>query len=317
MVDTVPMREGSNPIGYWTTPAAPPEDQQPLVLANSVTPDYLKVMGIPLRQGRFLNDQDRMGNEAVVVIDEVMARNAFGGQEPIGKRVWIGLGTDPVRVVGVVGHVRYWGPAADDQAKVRAQLYYPFAQVPDPLLRRWSELMSIAVRTSIEPLSVVEPLQRAVRGASNDQVLYEIRTLEQLASGTLAQQRFLMLLFGIFAGLALLLACVGVYGVLAYLTNQRVPEIAVRMALGASAGGVMRLVLRQSLEMILVGIVVGIAAALAAARLLERLVPGVRRTEPLTLAIMVSLLVIAALLASFVPARRASRVNPMIALRQE
>jgi putative ABC transport system permease protein len=177
--------------------------------------------------------------------------------------------------------------------------------------------MSIAVRTSVEPFSAVESLRRELRGATGDQVLYEVRTMEQLARATLARQRFLLLLFGVFAGLALLLACVGVYGVLAYLTNQRVPEIAVRMALGSSAGGVMRLVLRQSLEMILVGIVVGIAAALAAARVLERLVPGVRGTEPLTLAIMVSVLVIAALFASFVPARRASRVDPMMALRQE
>jgi predicted permease len=317
MVDTVPMREGSNPVGYSTTAAAPPPDQQPLVLANSVTPDYLQVMGIRLLKGRFLDDQDREGHESVVVVDEVMAREAFGGREPIGKHLWIGIGPDPARVVGVVAHVRYWGPAEDDHAKVRAQLYYPFAQVPDGLLRRWSELMSIAVRTSIEPLSVVEPLRREMRGASNDQVLYEIRTLEQLASETLARQRFLLLLFGIFAGLALLLACVGVYGVLAYLTSQRVPEIALRMALGASARGVMRLVLRQSLGMILVGSVVGIAGALAAARVLERLVPGVRRTEPLTLVTMVGVLVVAALVASFLPARRASRVDPMLALRQD
>jgi predicted permease len=317
IVDTVPMREGSNPIGYWTTPAEPPENQQPLASATSVTPDYLKVMGIRLRQGRFFDDQDRKGHEGVVVIDDVMAQQAFGGQEPLGKHLWIGMDSDPVRVVGVVGHVRYWGPADDDPTQVRAQLYYPFAQVPDRYLRRWSELMSIAVRTSITPLNLVEAVRREVRGATGDQVLYEIRTMEQLASGSLARQRFLLLLFGVFAGLALLLACVGIYGVLAYLTSQRVPEIGVRMALGATARDVMRLVLRQSLGLMVAGVGVGMAAALAAGRILERLVPGVQRTDPLTVAAMISLLVVAALFASFLPARRASRVDPLRALRQE
>jgi predicted permease len=317
MVDTVPMREGNNPIGYWTSPALPPPSQQPLVLATSVTPDYLNVMGIPLRGGRFFNDHDRMSSESVVVIDDVMAQQAFGGHEPIGKRLWIGIGPDPARVIGVVGHVRYWGPASDDQAQVRAQLYYPFDQVPDHLLRRWSELMSIAVRTSIEPLSVVEPLRRELRGATGDQVLYEVHTMEQLASTTLARHRFLLLLFGIFAGLALLLACVGIYGVLAYLTNQPVPEIGVRMALGATAGDVMRLVLRHSFAMIFAGVGLGMAAAFAAGHLMQHLVDGMRSTEPSTFAIMIPVLVAAALFASFVPARRASRVDPISALRQE
>jgi predicted permease len=317
MVDTVPMREGNNQIGYWTTPAEPPENQQPITLATCVTPDYLKVMGIALRKGRFFDDQDRMGKEAVAVIDEVMAQEAFGGREAIGQHVWIGLGSDPVRVVGIVGHVRYWGPAGDDQAHVRAQLYYPFAQVPDGLLRRWSELMSIAVRTNGAPLNAVEPLKREVRGATGDQVLYEVRTMDQISSAMLARQRFLLLLFGIFAGLALLLACIGIYGVLAYVTSQRVPEIGIRMALGASAGDCMRLVLRQSLGMIFAGAIVGVAVAFAAARVLERLVDGVRSTDPLTFAMMISVLVVAALFASYLPARRASRVDPMSALRQD
>ena len=317
MVDTVPMRDGNNQIGYWTTPAEPPETTKPLVLATSVTPDYLKVMGITLRQGRFFDDQDRMGKEGVVVIDDVMAQEAFGGREPVGKHLWIGMGSDPMRVVGVVGHVRYWGPAADDRARVRAQLYYPFAQVPDRFLRRWSELMSIAVRTSIAPFHAVASLRREVRGAGGDQVLYEVRTMEQLSSATLARQRFLLRLFAIFAALALLLACVGIYGVLAYLTSRRVPEFGVRMALGASAGDVIRLVLRQSFVMIFAGVSVGVCAALAAGRMLGQLVEGMQPTGPLTFAIMVSILVVAALFASFLPARRASRVDPMKALRQE
>jgi len=317
LVDTVPLRAGHNQLGYSTSAAVPARNQQPMALATSVTPDYLKVMGIPLRKGRFFNDQDRLGNEPAVVIDDVMAQNAFGGEDAVGKRLWIpALGREPVQVVGVVGHVRHWGLAGDDQAHVRAQFYYPLAQVPGSLLRFFSTLMSLAVRTGIEPSKIVEPLRREVRGASNDQVLYQVRTME-LVSDSLARQRFLLLLFSIFAGLALVLACIGIYGVLAYLTGQRVPEIGVRMALGAGAREVMWMVLRQSLGMIFVGVVVGVSAALAAGRVLERLVVGMRPTEPLTFAIMVSVLVVAALLASFVPARRASRVDPMRALRQE
>jgi predicted permease len=317
MVDTVPMREGNNQIGYWTTPAEPPEDKQPLVLANSASPDYLRVMGIPLLQGRFFEDRDQLGNEGVAVIDDVMAQQAFGSLDAVEKHVWIGLGSDPLRVVGVVGHVRQWGLAADDQAHVRAQLYYPFAQVPDRYLRRWSELMSIAVRTSLPPTSVIGPLRRGVRGATGDQVLYEVHTMDELANSTLARQRFLLVLFAIFAGLALLLACIGIYGVLAYLTGQRVPEIGVRMALGASAGNVMRLVLRQSMWMIVLGIGIGILAAIGAGRVLQHLVAGMQPTEPSTFALMTFLLLAAALLASFLPARRASRIDPTSALRQE
>jgi predicted permease len=318
LADIIPMRVGVNSLGYWTTPAVPSPDQQPLALATGATPDYLKVMGIPLRQGRFFNEQDRIGHELVVVIDDVLAQHAFGGREPVGKRLWIpAMGPGPVQVVGVVGHVRHWGLASDDQSLVRDQIYYPFAQVPDDLMHLFSSFMSLTVRTNIPPLNVVEPLRRELRGAAGDQVLYDVRTMEQLVSDSLSRQRFLLLLFGIFAGLALLLACIGIYGVLAYLTGQRVPEIAVRMALGASAREVVWLVLRQSLGMIAVGIAVGIFGAVAAGRLLEHLVDGMRPPDPSTFAIMILVLVVAALLATFVPARRASRIDPVEALRQE
>jgi predicted permease len=314
--DIIPMRVGDNGLGYWTTPSPPPPNQMPIALASSVTSDYLKVMVVPLRQGRFFNDDDRMGTEPVVVIDEVLAQHAFGSTELVGKRLWL-QAIGPTKVVGVVGHVRHWGLASDDQAQVRDQIYYPFAQVPDHLMRLFSSFMSLAVRTSIAPLSVVEPLRRELRGVTNDQVLYEVRTMEQLASDSLAQQRFLLLLFGIFAGLALLLACIGIYGVLAYVTSQRVPEIGVRMALGARAIDVMWLVLRQSLAMIFVGVVGGAAGALMAGSVLQKLVLGMQPTALSTFAITIPVLVVAALIASFVPARRASRVDPMKALRQE
>jgi predicted permease len=317
VVDTVPMREGSNPVPYSITSAPPPDQNPPMVLANSVSPGYLKVTGIPLRRGRFFTDDDRKGTQSVAVIDDVMARQAFPDQDPLGKHIWIGITPDPVTVIGIVGHVRQWGLAADDQSRLRAQLYYPFAQVPDRLVRRWSELMSIAVRTNVDSLSVVEPLSRVIRGATGDQVLYQVRTFEQLANASLARQRFLMLLFGIFAALALLLAGIGIYGVLAYLTSQRVPEIGVRMALGARPGEVMWLILRQSLTMILPGLGLGALAGVAAGRSLAHLVEGMRTAEPVTFAIMVLMLMVAALLASFLPARRASRIDAVQALRQD
>ena len=318
LTDIIPMREGENSGGYWTTPTPPPPNQAPMALMSSVTPDYWKVMGIPLLYGRFFNDHDRMGSEPVVVIDENLAQHAFGTKDAAGKHLWVQFIRDrPVEVVGVVGHVRHWGLATDDQSRVRDQMYYPFAQVPAPLLHFFSSVMSIAVRTTVPPLSLVQSLRRELRGAARDQAMYEERTMEQLVSASLARQRFLLLLFGIFAALALLLACIGIYGVLAYLTGQRVPEIGVRMALGATASNVMWLILRQSVAMIFVGVAAGTVAALAAGRVLHRLVEGMQPVELSTFAITIPVLVAAALLASFLPAHRASRIAPTTALRQD
>jgi predicted permease len=320
IVDTVPMRQGYNEIGYWTSADVPPENRRPVALATSASPDYFKVMGLRLRAGRFFDERDRAGTEPVIVIDDVLAQHAFGARQAVGERLWMpemGTNAGAFRVIGVVGHVRHWGLAGDDQALIRDQFYYPFAQLDDGLVRRWSELMSVAVRTSIPPLGLVQPLRRDLRGATGDQVLYQVRTLEQLARATLDRERFLVLLFGIFAGLALLLACVGIYGVLAYLTSRRVPEIGVRMALGATARDVVRMVLRQSLGMIVAGVALGATAALAAVRVLERTVEGMRGAEPLTVALMSAVLMAAALFASFLPARRAGRIEPMRALRED
>lgn len=318
LADIIPMREGENSLAYWSTPTPPPPNQAPLALASCVTPDYLKVMGIPLLRGRFLNEEDRIGSRPVIVIDQDLARHAFAENDPIGKSLWFqAMGPAPLQVVGVVGHVRHWGLAGDDQSRIRDQIYYPFSQVPAPLLHFFSSVMSIAVRTRIPPLNVVEPLRKELRGAAGDQVLYEPRTMEQLVGASLARQRFLLLLFGTFAGLALLLACIGIYGVLAYLTGQRIPEIGVRIALGATSRDVLWLVLRQSTAMVLIGVGVGLLAALAAGRILQHSVEGVRSTEPSTFAAMISVLIFAALLASFTPARRASLADPVEALRQE
>jgi len=327
IVDIIPMREGNNSVAFWPTSSFPAGNAAPEALATCVTPDFQKVMELPLLAGRFTDDHDRRGSEAVVVIDEVLAKQAFGNENPIGKQLWLdgrdspytdgSNDPEPARVVGLVGHVRYWGPAGDDAAKIRAEFYYSFAQVHPNYLHRWSDLMSIAVRTTVPPMSVVEPLEKEVRGPSGDQVMNEVLTMEQIASDSLQQHHTLMLLFAVFAGLALLLSCIGIYGVLAYLTGERVPEIGLRMALGASPGKIVQLVLGQSLWMVVGGVGVGVFGAFAAARLLRRYVIGIHSFEPATFAGMILLLVAAALAASFIPARRASRVDPLIALRHE
>jgi predicted permease len=328
--DTFPMREGDNELAYSTRPGDPtPENELPFALLTCVSPNYLNVMGLHLRRGRFFDEHDTPDSTPVIVIDDVLARSAFGGEDPIGKRLWIpemGYGFSPdenrglanvFRIVGVVGHVRHWGLGADDQAKVRAQIYYPFSQLPDSFMRRWSQLMSIAVRTDVPPLSVLGTLRIELKGDAGDQVLYEVHTMEELASDSLASQRFLLVLFGIFAAVALLLACVGIYGVLAYLTGQRVPEMGLRMALGAKARDVIWLVLRQSLSMIVIGVTLGAVATLAMERVLLRTVEGMQPNAAVSFAVMIPLLVAAALLASYLPARRASRIDPVIALRQD
>ena len=235
-----------------STPIPPPHNEEAEALASATTPDYLKVMRLPLLRGRFLDENDRLGNSQVVVIDEKMALHAFPGEDPIGKLIWVpAMGRKPVQVVGVVGHVRHWGFAGDDLSRVQDQCYYPLAQVPDELVRFFSSVMSVVVRTNVPPLGTVQALQQQTRGATGDQTLYEARSMEQLVSASLARQRFLLLLFAIFSGLALLLACVGIYGVICYLMSQRVPEIGVRLALGANSSDIMKLVLRESLVMIL------------------------------------------------------------------
>ena len=316
IADIIPMSGEADEIGYWTTAAAPPANEMPMSQMNLVTPDYLRVMGITLRRGRFFTEQDRSGNEPVIVIDEILAQRAFHGREAVGNRLWLQF-LGAARVVGVVGHVRHRGLDADDEAKIREQIYLPFAQLPEEFLRLTATAMHLVVRTTIDPLRTVESIQRQVRGTSRHQALYEVSTMEEVLRGTLARQRFLLVLFSIFASLSLLLACVGIYGVLAYLTSQRVPEMGLRMALGATAGDLVRLILRQSLAMTLMGVGLGLAGALAATQLLRRLVTGVRAADPLTIALMVFVLVVAALFASYLPARRASRVDPMMALRQE
>ena len=316
IVDSIPMRGDESWIGYWTGSIPPPTDRMPMSQMAFASPENLRVMGIQLLQGRFFNERDRIGSERVIVIDEVLADRIFGRHGAVGKYLTLQI-LGRARVVGVVDHVRYRGFAADDHAAASDQMYSPLAQLPDQYLSVMASGMTLAVRTTVSPLSIVRAIRQQIRGSARDQVLYDVGTMEQLATGTLARQRFLLLLFGIFAGLALLLACIGIYGVLAYLTGQRIPEFGLRIAVGATPRDVMGLVFQQSLAMILGGVCIGSLMGFAATVLLRHFVTGVRSTDPLTFLVMISVLVLAALFASFLPARRASRTEPMSALRQE
>jgi predicted permease len=318
LTDIVPMREGENVLGYSATAAIPSPNELPQALASAVSPDYMTVMRLPLISGRFFSENDNLSTNQVVVIDEKLARHTFGDRDPVGKLLWIpAMGRRPVQVVGVVGHVRNWGLAGDDISRIQDQVYYPLAQVPDKLVRFFSSIISIVVRTDVPPLSMVQALQKQVRGASGDQTFYEIQTMEQLVRVSLVQQRFLLVLFGIFSGLALLLACVGIYSVVAYLTNQRVPEFGVRIAVGANSSDILRLVLRESLTMITAGIAVGVLSSIGTERVLQRLVPVAQAPLVSTFALVLPVLIAVALFASYIPARRAAKVDPMVALRYE
>lgn len=318
LTDIVPMREGENVLDYRPTATPLPPSQESEALASAVTPDYLQVMRLPLIHGRFFTENDKLGTPQVVVIDENMARHAFAGEDPVGKVLWVpAFGDRPVQVIGVVGHVRQWGLAGDDLSRVHDECYYPIAQVPDQLVHFFSSVLSVVVRTNVPPMNILNAMQQQAHGATGDQTLYEVRTMEQLVSGSLAQQRFLLLLFGIFAGLALLLACVGIYSVIAYLTGQRVPEFGVRLALGARSSDIVRLVLRESLAIILAGAGIGLLASFGSARVLQRLAPGVQPTQGLILAFVLPTLILIALLACYIPARRAGKVDPAVSLRDE
>jgi len=305
-------------LWYSTTAAIPPLSQAPWALASAVTSDYLNVMRLPLIAGRFFDDNDKLGNTQVVVIDEKLAHHAFGAGDPIGKLLWIpAMGNTPFQVVGVVGHVRNWGLAGDDLSRIQEQVYYPLAQVPDQLVRLFSSVISLVVRTDVPPLNTVQVLQQHARGATGDQSLYEINSMEQLASGSLAKQRFLLLLFSIFSAFALLLACVGIYSALTYLMRQRVPEVGVRLAMGANSSDIVRLVLRESVGIILAGTSIGLASSLGTGRLLQHLVPVVPTSQASIFVVILPAMMAAALLASYIPARRAAKVDPMVVLRYE
>jgi predicted permease len=318
LADIIPMREGENSLYYSTTSAIPPINEMPMALATTATPDYLSVMGIRLRQGRFFSAYDRIHSKPVIVIDEVLAQHAFGGKNPVGQLLWVpALGRTPVEIVGVVAHVRHWGLATDDQSLVRDQMYYPLDQVPDFLVGLFASVMSVAVRTGVLPSGLMQPIERAASGSTGAATLYDIRTMDQLVDSSLARYRFLLLLFAIFAALGLLLACIGIYGVMSYVTNRRVREIGIRRALGAGLLDIFWLVTRQGLAMVGLGAAIGITGALASTGALRHFITGITANYLGMLTLTILALVSAALLAILIPAYTALRVDPTVALREE
>src|ERR1700733_1810707 len=282
-----------------------------------VEPDYLKAMGIPLQRGRFFTPQDNEHSPLVVVVDEVFAQKYFPSQDPIGKRIHIDRFTQPAGIVGVVGPVKQWGLATDDQQSLRSGLYIPCLQMPDDFVAMTPSSSSVIVRAGGSSAGLVDSIRHISAQMSNQQVIFGTQTMDSVISDSVGSQRFSMILLAVFAGLALTLAGVGIYGVISYVVGQRVHEIGIRMALGAQPQDILRLILSSGGKLAGLGVVVGLAAALVLTRFMAALLYGVGTTDPLTFVGVALLLSVVALTACYVPARRATRVDPMSALRYE
>jgi putative ABC transport system permease protein len=315
----VPLSQRDNAGPFWVGTEAPASiAQAPRATFYWVGPDYLRVMGIPLLRGRFVSSQDTTATERVVAIDSELARAYFPGKDPVGQSMMIPhFGS--VRVVGIVAHVNHWD-LADTNRYTQNQIYISFYQ----LLDRWVPIfysdMRVAVRTPLELASVLPAIKSAVFAAGSDQTVYDVKTMQSVVSASLSPQRLPMILLAAFAGLALLLASVGIYGVISFSIAQRLHEIGIRMALGAEKADVLRLVVGHGLRLALTGIVIGGVVALSLARVLagfSSLLYGVGASDPVTLAAVALLLASVAVLACYIPARRAMSVDPMTALRYE
>jgi predicted permease len=320
----VPLSEAENNAPFWIGSQRPAVVKAaPQMLMFDTGPDYLRTMRIPLLRGRFFTPEDDHTSPCVAAIDSVFANTYFRGQDPLGQTLTFGwtppLG--PCRIVGVVGHVKHWG-LGDEGGKPQAQSYYPLYQLADQWVTASEgyRVTTIIVRTALAVAAVMPAIRKAIYGGGKEQPVYDVHTMQEIASESMASQRFPMILLGPFAGLALVLASVGIYGVISYAVTQRVLEIGIRMALGARRGDVFRLVIGQGLRMALAGLAIGATAALILARLLpsfSHLLYGVRISDPLTFSAVPLLLIFVAALACYIPSRRATHVDPMVALRHE
>ena len=317
----VPLSGQGWTMPFWIGSQKPASLQAAPRLVMFLTgPDYLRTMGIPLLRGRFFTPEDTTKSPCVMVIDSVFAHMYFPDSDPLGQTLSAGFSpVGPCRIVGVVGHVRHWA-LEDPSTYTQNQAYFPVYQDPDQWVLINYPDTTIIVRTPLEPATVIPAIKAAVYGAGSDQPVYDVHTMQQIVSQSMSSQRFPMILLGTFAALALLLASVGIYGVISYSVNQRVHEIGIRIALGANRQNIFRLVVGQGLRLALAGLAIGAAAALVLTRLLSsfsHLLYGVGTSDPVTFVCVSLLLAGVAILACYLPARRAMRVDPMFALRHE
>ena len=289
---------------------APPPGQELIVVTRIVSPGYFDTMSIPLLRGRQLTDQDTAASPNVVVISETMARRFWPGEEAVGKRIAAGKvrsDEDWIQVIGVVKDVRQFELNADP----KPQMYFSYRQAGFFAPR------DLVVKTDVDPASMAATVRKAVWEIDKDQPVSNIRTMEDILADSIARQRFSMLLLAIFGGVALVLAGVGIYGVISYSVAQRTHEIGIRMALGAQTGAVLKLAVGYGMKLVIAGVVIGLIAAFALTRVMSTLLFGVTATDPTTFGLISLLLVSVAALASYIPARRATKVDPIIALRYE
>ena len=319
------------PFGGMPPPPPPPAGAAgmrqrpiPLIFNSNISPDYFLTMGIPVQRGREFSQRDNENSQPVVIINEALARRYWPGGDPLGKRIKWGGPASPMpwmTVVGVVGNIRRF--KMDD--KLRPELYQPLPQAAERRFRetdsftpfRIVHTLSVVFRTAGRPEDLASAMQQQVWELDPEQPILRVTTMQARMDEAIAPYRFNMLLFSVFAGAALLLAVCGIYGVMAFLVAQRAHEIGIRMALGAQNRDVLRLVIGQGMTMALIGVVIGLGCALALTRLLKKMLFGVSATDPWTFATVVLLLLGVALIACYWPARRATRVDPMVALRCE
>jgi len=301
---------------FWIEGQPKPEStsEMHMALVYRVEPGYLTAMGIPLKQGRFFTNHDDEKSPDVVVIDEVFARQYFSNTDPLGKRVNLRSDRGPAIIVGVVGHVNQWSLDANDKESLQAQIYEPFRQLDGGPSR-----VGVVMRTeSGKPGEMpIASIRRAVQGQNSQNIIFGVQTMNEVIADSLARHRFSMMLLNSFAAAALLLASIGLYGVISYLVGQRTQELGVRIALGARRGDILRLVLNHGMKMALGGMAIGLIASFGLTRLLADLLFGVSATDPVTYAAITSILTAVAIVASLVPAWRATKVDPLVALRND